>query len=152
MGKRVRIAGMAVLAVLVIGGCHWGTYKAQGTNSSGATTYSVTIHQTNTNDTIAHCGAGGPDVSLGQSDCALDVIRYACHADPINWSTSDCDDATGHVGGCRGNEGAAQPCEQSMRSAITAVNGSKECLAFEWEVGGPSRMWFGADSGFAGCP
>ena len=155
MAGRFRFALVAGVVALALGGCPWGTFDDR---SEGR--YVVAVHQTNSNDTIAHCVGPSEPVTLAVANCALDVIRYACHADGISgWSIDECNAATEHFySACKDDNGSPQNCSVSLKQAIIDVRspGPRECLAFEKRVGmGDSEMWFGADAGgggFKGCP
>jgi hypothetical protein len=152
--RRFVLSGLLCAAIFVLSGCHWGSRHNVDTDGNpGTPEWVVTVHQQNTNELIWRCEAQNQGNPTGRANCALDIIRFACHADPINFP--ECDFATDHSGGpffCRGNVGEQQNCNVSMARAIEEVIGPRECLFFEYEVGGPSRMWAGLDSGNWGCP
>jgi hypothetical protein len=148
--SRIWVGVLLSAAALVISGCHWGTFHHKPFDPLPGSV--MTVHEENSAGVIWMCQVREPDSTLERAKCALDVIRYVCHADPINWA--DCDKATSYTNTayCRGNEGEAQNCVVSMRTAIDDVLHDQECLSFEYEVGGPSRTWHGSDRGWPGCP
>ncbi len=145
------------MAALVLSGCHWGEYTFYGDipwnvdgNSVVLHQYLVVLHQQNTDDTIHACDNNPRDTDA-HARCVLDVIRWVCNSDPIpGFSPADCNQATDHTGAScvtgpdsNGNYPAVD-CTKSMRSAIRQVrNGSVEHLAYEHQLGGPSRQWIG---------
>ncbi len=150
---RITLATVLGATALALSGCAFGSFHRGVASPSD---WTATIHQQNSAETIYRCQAANPD-DLGRANCALDVIRFACNGEPFGWPVADCNRATDHTGTgfCRGNSGEAQNCSTSMKTAFRNVRdgvGGVKCLAFEYEVGGPSRTWFGASPGWPGCP
>ncbi len=87
----------------------------------------------------------------------MDLVRLACHNDQARkFPLADCDEATdyGDTSYCRGNLGEAQNCSTTMNNAFKAVRdgtGGAQCIGFEYDVGGPSRTWFGLGRGTWRC-
>lgn len=141
VAMRTKALAFTLLSALLLAGCHWGTYGDGGTTSFGHA-YFVTIHQKNTDDSIHACDDNPR--SLAEASCVLDVIRYACHADPLpGWSTTECDQATNHTGAtCRNGSGSYESCAVSMQNTIDQIRHERgQCLTFEQNFVGPSRLW-----------
>jgi hypothetical protein len=139
--RRACLVALPLAAALLLGGCHWGTYSDSGTTSFGHA-YFVAVHQGNTDGTIHACD--DDPGSLAEASCVLDVIRYACHADPLKgWSPSECDQATDHAGAtCRTGSGSFESCAVSMRKTIDQIRHERgQCLTYEQNYVGPSRLW-----------
>jgi hypothetical protein len=132
---------------LALSGCSWGEYTFYGDDPlHGWHQYLVVLHQKNTDDVIHHCD-NNPRGSVAHAKCVLDVIHYACHAEPITGFTfSDCDQATNYASdqSCLLGPGRPENCVYSMQRAIAQVrNGSVEHLAYEHQIQGPSHQWLG---------
>ena len=152
--RGIALTVLVCAAALALSGCHWGSRHIVDFDQNPATSeWVVTIHQQQSAELIFECEGQNPGDPDGRAGCALDIIRWACDQDPINFP--ECVDATDHGSApwfCRGNSGQQQNCATSMKNAITEVLGPQECIYFEYEVGGPSRTWAGLDSGTWGCP
>src|SRR5882724_9332682 len=143
--RRAWLAGLLVAAALALTGCSWGEFRFYG-DVNGWHQYLVVLHQRNTDDVIHHCD-DNPRGSVAHAKCVLDVIRYACHAEPIpGFTFADCDQATNYASdqSCLLGPGQPENCVYSMQRAIAQVrNGSVEHLAYEHQIQGPSHQWLG---------
>lgn len=137
---------------MLLSGCHWGTFTDVGTTGDGHHAYYVVVHQQNTDDTIHACD--NDRGSITEAKCALDVVRYACHADPLNgWSPAECDQATNYIGTtCRRvPPGQDENCAVAMQRAIGQIRSEQgQCLTYEQYVGESSHGWSAAGTR-AGC-
>jgi hypothetical protein len=148
--QRVGLVALPVLAVLLLAGCHWGTYTSGGQTQYGHAYY-VVVHQANTDNTIHACDDDPRSVS--EAKCVLDVIKYACHKDPLNgWAPAECDGATNYVGTtCRrvpGPNGAPfedENCAVAMQRAIAQIRSEQgQCITYEQYLGESSHGWSAA--------
>jgi hypothetical protein len=145
--RRAGAAALLVVMALALSGCSWGEYTFYGDDPlHGWHQYLVVLHQKNTDDVIHHCD-NNPRGSVAHAKCVLDVIHYACHAEPITGFTfSDCDQATNYASdqSCLLGPGRPENCVYSMQRSIAQVrNGSVEHLAYEHQIQGPSHQWLG---------
>ena len=151
MLRRAGLAALVVTAALVLSGC-WGTYTVIDASRGE---YIVTVKEQQSAETIYICESRNPGNSRGRAECALDVVRWACGAEPLaGWNIPACRAATDYQSdtGCNRVPGGLENCAEAMKRAIGAVLGDRECIAYEHKVGGPSYGWFGVDRGFPGCP
>jgi hypothetical protein len=147
---RTKAIGLTLLSGLLLAGCAWGTYTDYGSNQYGHEYY-VVVHQANSDDAIHHCDANRG--SIAEAQCVLDVVHYACHAEPLNgWSTSECDAATNYVGThCRRVPGGDENCATAMQRAIAQIRSEQgQCLTYEQYLGESSHGWSAAGTR-AGC-
>jgi hypothetical protein len=148
--QRVGLVALPALAALFLAGCHWGTYTEGGQTTFGHAYY-VVVHQANTDDTIHACDADRG--SITEAKCALDVIKYACHKDPLNgWAPAECDQATNYAGTtCRRVPGGDENCAVAMQRAIAQIRSEQgQCITYEQYLGESSHGWSAAGTR-SGC-
>jgi hypothetical protein len=139
--KQRALIVLTLAAGLLITGCAWGTYTDGGQVIYGHA-YRVVVHQQASDDTIHHCDADRG--SLTEARCVLDVIRYACHAQPVSgWAPAECDLATNHTGTqCRRVPGGDENCAVAMQRAIRQIRAEQgQCLTYEQYLGESSHGW-----------